>query len=63
MCKNRSEENKVRYENNKYRTKKVTANFTRKEPEKELTKLDEKPNNIDTGEVHEKRWKNIEGGR
>ena len=36
MCKNRSEENKARY-NIKNRTKKVDANSMRKEDEKELT--------------------------
>ena len=46
MCKNRSEENKAKYKNIKNRTKKVVANSMRKEVEKELTKLNKKPNSI-----------------
>ena len=48
MGKNRSVENKAKYKNNKNRTKKVIANFMTKEAEKELTKLNKKPNNIFT---------------
>ena len=48
MWKNRSEENKARYNNIKNRTKKVVANSMKKEAEKELTKLNKKPNSIFT---------------
>ena len=48
MCENRSEDNKARYKNIRNRTKKVDANSMRKEAKKELTKLNEKPNNIFT---------------
>ena len=48
MSKNRSEENKAKYRNIKNRTKKVVANSMRKGAEKELTKLNKKPNNIFT---------------
>ena len=46
ICKNQSDENKARYKNIKNRTKKVVANSMRKGAEKELTKLNNKPNNI-----------------
>ena len=63
MCKNRSEENKVKC-NIKYRTKKVVTNFMRKEAEKELTKLNEKPNTIFTlVKFMKKDRKDIEVGR
>ena len=39
ISENRSEENMVRHKNIKNRTKKLVASFTRKEAEKELTKL------------------------
>ena len=42
------QENKTKYKNIKNRTKKVVANFMRKEAENELTKLNKKPNNIFT---------------
>ena len=48
MCKNRSEENKAGYRNIKNKTKTVVTNSMRKETEKELTKLNKKPNNIFT---------------
>ena len=48
MCENQSEENKARYKNIKNRTKKAIADSKRKEAEKELTKLNEKSNNIFT---------------
>ena len=64
MCKNRSEENKARCKNINIRTKKVVANSMRKEAEKELTKLNEKPNNIFTlVKVMKKDGKDIEGGK
>ena len=48
MCKNRSEESKVKYKNIKNRTKKVIAGSMRKEAEKKLTKLNKESNNIFT---------------
>ena len=48
MCKNRLEENKAKYKNIKNQTKKMVANSMKKEAEKELTKLNKKPNNIFT---------------
>ena len=63
MCKNRSEENKAKYKNIKNRTKKVVANSMRNEVEKELTKLNKKPNNIFTlVKFIKKDGKDIEGG-
>ena len=57
MRKNQSEENKARYKNIKNQTKKVVANSTRKEAEKELTKFNKKTKqHFYTGEVDEKRW-------
>ena len=64
MCKNRSEENKAKYENIKNRTKKVVANSMRKEAEKELTQLNQKTNNIFTlVKFMKKDEKDIERGR
>ena len=64
MCKIRSEENKARYKTIKKRTKKVVANSMRKEAEKELTKLNKKPNNICTlVKFVKKDVKDIEGDR
>ena len=64
MCKNRSEENKAKYKNINNRTKKVVAHSMRKEAEKELTKLNEKPNNIFTlMKAMKKDGKDIEGDR
>ena len=64
MCKSRSQENKARYKNIKNRTKKVVANSMRKEDEKELTKLNKKPNSIFTlVKFMKKDGKDIEGGR
>ena len=64
MCKNQSEENKAKYENIKNQTNKVAANSMRKEAEKELTKLNKKPNNIFTlVKFIKKDGKDIEGGR
>ena len=48
MRENRSEENKARYKKIKNQTKKVVANSMRKGAEKELTKLNKKPNNVFT---------------
>ena len=55
MSKNRSEENKTKY-NIKNRAKKVVANSMRKEAEKELTK---NKSHFYTGEVHEKKMEKI----
>ena len=64
MCENRSVENRAKYKNIKNRTKKVVANSMRKEAEKELTKLNKKPNNILTlVKFIKKDGKDIEGGR
>ena len=64
MCENRSEQNKARYKNIKNRTKKVIADSMRKEAEKKLTKLNEKPNNIFTlVKFTKKDGKDIEGCR
>ena len=64
MCKNRLEENKARQKNIKNRTKKLVANSMRKEAEKELTKLNKKPNNIVTlVKFIKKDGKDIEEGR
>ena len=64
MCKNRLEENKAKYKNIKNRTKKMVANSTKKEAEKELTKLKKKPQNIFTPVKFIKPdGKDIEGGR
>ena len=58
MCKNRSEENKAKY-NIKNQTKKAVANSMRKEAEK----VNKKPNNIFTlVKFTKKDGKNIEGG-
>ena len=63
MCENRSEENRGRY-NIKNQTKKVVANSKRKEAKKELTKLNEKPNNIFTlVKFMKKDGKDTEGSR
>ena len=64
MCENRSEENNARYKNVKNREKKVVANSMKKEAEKELAKLNEKPNNIFAlVKFMKKDGKEIEGGR
>ena len=64
MCENRSEENNARYKNIKNREKKVVANSMKKEAEKELAKLNEKPNNIFAlVKFMKKDGKEIEGGR
>ena len=64
MCKNQSKKNKAKYKNIKNRTKKVVANSMRKEAEKELTKLNKKPNSIVTlVKFMKKDGKDIEGGR
>ena len=64
ICKSQSEENKARCKNIKNRTKKMIANFMKKEAEKELTKLNEKPNNIFTlVKFMKKDGKDIEGDR
>ena len=64
MCKNRSEENRAKYKYIKNRTKKVVANFMRKETEKELAKLNKNPNNIFTLVKFMKNdGKDIEGGK
>ena len=63
LCENRSEENKARYKNTKNGTKRVVANSMKKETEKELTKLNEKPNNIFAlVKFMKKDGKDIEGG-
>ena len=63
MCENPSEERRAKYKSIKNRTKKVVANSMRKEAEKELTKLNEKPNNIFTlVKFMKKDGKNIERG-
>ena len=63
MCENPSEEKRAKYMSIKYRTKKVVANSMRKEAEKELTKLNEKPNNIFTlVKFMKKDGKDIERG-
>ena len=62
--KNRSDENKAKYKNIKNRTKKVVANSMWKEAEKELTKLNKKPNIIFTlVKFKKKDGKDIEAGR
>ena len=55
ISENRSEENMVRHKNNKNRTKKLVASFTRKEAEKRVNKTEQKPNNIFALEVHDRR--------
>ena len=57
MCKNQLEKNKAKYKNTKNRTKKMVANSMRKEAEKELSKLNKKPNNIFTLKFMKKRRK------
>ena len=64
MCENQSEENKAKHKNIKELAKKVVANSMRKEAEKELTKLNEKPNNVFTlVKFMKKDGKDIEGRR
>ena len=61
MCKNRLEES---YKNIKNRTKKAVANSMKKEAEKDLTKLNEKPNNIFIlVKFVNKTERDVEGGR
>ena len=43
LCKNGSEENKVRHKNMRNRTKKVAAKTMRREAKKEMENLREKP--------------------
>ena len=63
IYKNRSEENKAKYKNIKNRTNKVVANSMRREAEKELTKLNQKSNNIFTlVKFMKKDGKDIQGG-
>ena len=64
MCKNRSEENKAKYKYIKNQTKKVVANSMWTKAQKELTKLNKKPNNIFTlVKFIKKDAGNIEEGR
>ena len=64
MCENQSEENKAKHKNMKDLAKKVVANSMRKEAEIELTKLNEKPNNVFTlVKFMKKDGKDIEGRR
>ena len=64
MCESRLDENKARYKNIKNRAKKVVPYSMRKDAEKKLTKLKEKPNNSFTLlKFMKKDEKDIEGGR
>ena len=63
MCQNRSKYNKAKYKI-KNLAKKLVANSKRKEAEKELTNLNENPNNIFTLiKFIKKDGKDIEGIR
>ena len=55
ISENRSEENMIRHKNNKNRTKKLVASFTRKEAEKRVNKTEQKSNNIFALEIYERR--------
>ena len=46
LCKNSSDENKTRYKTMKNQTKKVVARAMRRETEKQLKGLEEKPNGV-----------------
>ena len=59
-----SEETKAKFKNIKTQAKKVVADFARKDAEKELTKLNKKPNNIFIlVKFMKKEGKDAEGGR